>query len=117
MRTSRTVHVYRPAFGDCSNGGVSGRNDILALVGTCYDGEGLVIFSDADHRIADRAVVLSQGPTGKPVLIPVVVSDGQWVVEEHGGPRVASGNYGKLDGDLISLHDRFETWAEQPAAQ
>lgn len=108
---SKWATVYRPAFGDCSNGGHSGKETSLPVAGMkLADPE----WSDPSIRADGRGVPIYDveertiGGKDCPRLVPRIQPTGVC------GP-MASGNYADVDGRMVPIHDRFETWEQYDA--
>lgn len=111
-RKGLIVDVYRSAFGDCSNGGLSSRHDRLLLVGPTVP----QIFEESDewpsielgiagNRVHVRPVELPSGMAGPMFGGAFVYSSDSRFKDATGVP----------DGRPLHLHDRFET-SEQARA-
>ena len=103
--------VYRPAYGDCTNHGISGReeNTTMYLFDGCTPSEALA-FCEANGISEQRALIIDATTScGRPYLkaVPLFKKPG------YIGPMFG-GNY-LHDGDrdlFIPIHDRFETQEE-----
>lgn len=110
-----SLHVYRNALGDATNGGISADNDVLMLVGYQM-GQGTISPLPKSSRVfepedLDNAVILRIGPFG-PSLVPLKIAQ-----EGHApgfvGPMMG-GNYATSSDSRLS--DLLRTLDQPPYA-
>lgn len=99
MKNLGYMDIYKPAYGDCSNQGISSRHDQVIVV------------DNFDHDAADNAVVVVRdkilnGTVDRIRAVPAN-SKGKWSM--FGGCFVYTNNgIVPNSGMPIPLHDRFE---------
>jgi hypothetical protein len=108
------IHVYRAPDGDFTNGGISGRVKTLTVVNV----EGP--FEPTPDR---PAVILTTGPLGHPIIVPVrepvETPDIELIGPMFGGNladtsdsrwgRAVRNIAGRYSSTAVPIHDRFET--------
>jgi len=112
------VHVFRDSLGDCTNGGLSSKRDIIM----CFDGELEAIknyIAEKNVKAEDCLYVVRRELWGEPhpYLTPL-----NWAIEKPAsGPVMMGGNYANGDSRWhdwfehylpLPIHDRLETWEE-----
>lgn len=118
------VDIYKSAYSDCTNGGVSGSRDTMLVVN---------VPGPATAKGAGVALKLVDGPRGTKHLVPVVYDgkdgDGEdtWVeidIDGFVGPMFGGNYAGTSDSRFgeavgfygaVAIHDRFETVAQYEA--
>lgn len=108
MEKGQLVHVLRSVLGDCTGGGVSGKNDRFILVGEGLDG----IFEVDDDTPALKLVVRWRGTDNEYIHCePVGERPEGSVGPMFGGNYVSSSDSRVRDVCKypIPVHDRFET--------
>ena len=113
MKKYLPLNIYKPGYGDCSNGGLSSKYCNCYI--ECKDG-----WVNEKDILPDAIVKLEKGAFGTVHLVPCKPSDANHTNYMFGGCFVSSSDsrwskmleeYG-LSHVAIALHDRTETWEE-----
>ena len=116
MKKYLALNIYKPGYGDCSNGGLSSKYESCYI--ECEDG-----WMDEDKVPADAIVKLEKGAFGTVHLVPEEPTDANHTPYMFGGCYVSTSDsrWSKMIEKLglshvaIALHDRTETWEDYEA--
>jgi len=100
--------IYRPAYGDSTNGGASSDQDMIAVSGTMLadnDWSNTDMLHETTHDASTctkRPIYdITEGFRGHRHLVPRIKKAGI-------GPMFG-GNYANVDGEMLPIHDRWES--------